>query len=129
MIKKMTLAVLFTALIPFYGCQAQTMAETKPVSAEVTAMDYETMMKEAEVLRKIARNVTIKVPLTQDGLKVCRALSSEGTMVNVTLCFTCGQAILAAKAGATFVSPSITCHEHDKWRDVNERKPMQEDSV
>ena len=78
-----------------------------PVSAEVTAMDYETMMKEAEVLRKIARTVTIKVPLTQDGLKVCRALSSEGTMVNVTLCFTCGQAILAAKAGATFVSPFV----------------------
>ena len=78
-----------------------------PVSAEVTALDYETMMKEAEVLRKIARNVTIKGPLTQDGLKVCRALSSEGTMVNVTLCFTCGQAILAAKAGATFVSPFV----------------------
>ena len=78
-----------------------------PVSAEVTALDYETMMKEAEVLRKIARNITIKVPLTQDGLKVCRALSSEGTMVNVTLCFTCGQAILAAKAGATFVSPFV----------------------
>ncbi|MGN0904856.1 MAG: fructose-6-phosphate aldolase [Alphaproteobacteria bacterium] len=78
-----------------------------PVSAEVTALDYDTMMKEAEVLRKIARNVTIKVPLTQDGLKVCRALSSEGTMVNVTLCFTCGQAILAAKAGATFVSPFV----------------------
>ncbi len=78
-----------------------------PVSAEVTALDYETMMKEAEVLRKIARNVTIKVPLTQDGLKVCRALSAEGTMVNVTLCFTCGQAILAAKAGATFVSPFV----------------------
>jgi len=78
-----------------------------PVSAEVTAMDYETMMKEAEVLRKIARNVTIKVPLTQVGLKFCRALSSEGTMVNVTLCFTCGQAILAAKAGATFVSPFV----------------------
>ena len=78
-----------------------------PVSAEVTAMDYETMMKEAEVLRKIARNVTFKVPLTQAGLKVCRALSSEGTKVNVTLCFTCGQAILAAKAGATFVSPFV----------------------
>lgn len=78
-----------------------------PVSAEVTALDYDTMMKEAEVLRKIARNVAIKVPLTQDGLKVCRALSAEGTMVNVTLCFTCGQAILAAKAGATFVSPFV----------------------
>ncbi|MCQ2914350.1 MAG: fructose-6-phosphate aldolase [Alphaproteobacteria bacterium] len=78
-----------------------------PVSAEVTASDYETMMKEADVLRKIARNVTIKVPLTEDGLKTCRALSSEGTMVNVTLCFTVGQAILAAKAGATFVSPFV----------------------
>lgn len=78
-----------------------------PVSAEVTALDYETMMKEAEVLRKIARNVAIKVPLTQDGLKVCRALSAEGTMVNVTLCFTAGQAILAAKAGATFISPFV----------------------
>lgn len=78
-----------------------------PVSAEVTASDYETMMKEADVLRKIARNVTIKVPLTPDGLKTCRALTSEGTMVNVTLCFTAGQAILAAKAGATFVSPFV----------------------
>ncbi len=78
-----------------------------PVSAEVTALDYETMIKEAEVLRKIARNVAIKVPLTQDGLKVCRALSAESTMVNVTLCFTCGQAILAAKAGATFISPFV----------------------
>lgn len=78
-----------------------------PVSAEVAATDYATMMKEAEVLRKIAKNVTIKVPLTMDGLKACKALSSDGTMVNVTLCFSANQALLAAKAGATFVSPFI----------------------
>ncbi len=79
----------------------------KPVSAEVTAMEYERMLQEAEVLRKIADNVAIKVPLTMDGLKVCKALSSEGTMVNVTLCFTVNQALLAAKAGASFISPFI----------------------
>lgn len=78
-----------------------------PVSAEVAALDYETMMKEANVLRKIAKNVAIKVPLTLDGLKACKALSSEGTMVNVTLCFSANQALLAAKAGATFISPFI----------------------
>ena len=72
-----------------------------PVSAEVTALDHATMMKEAAVLKKIAKNVTIKVPLTPDGLKTCKALSSEGTMVNVTLCFSANQALLAAKAGAT----------------------------
>jgi transaldolase len=78
-----------------------------PVSAEVAATEFETMMKEANVLRKIANNVTIKVPLTFDGLKACKALTSEGTMVNVTLCFSANQALLAAKAGATFVSPFI----------------------
>ena len=78
-----------------------------PVSAEVTALDHATMMKEAAVLKKIAKNVTIKVPLTPDGLKTCKALSSEGTMVNVTLCFSANQALLAAKAGATFISPFI----------------------
>lgn len=78
-----------------------------PVSAEVAATDYEGMMREANVLRKIAKNVTIKVPLTMDGLKACKALTSEGTMVNVTLCFSSNQALLAAKAGATFVSPFI----------------------
>ena len=76
-----------------------------PVSAEVVALDHPTMMREAEVLRKIADNVCIKVPLTIDGLKTCRALTAEGTMVNVTLCFSANQALLAAKAGATFVSP------------------------
>lgn len=78
-----------------------------PVSAEVAATDYDGMMKEAAVLAKIAKNVAIKVPLTMDGLKACKALSSAGTMVNVTLCFSANQALLAAKAGATFVSPFI----------------------
>ena len=78
-----------------------------PISAEVAATDYAGMMREAEVLRKIARNVKIKVPLTLDGLKACKALTDDGTMVNVTLCFSANQALLAAKAGATFVSPFI----------------------
>jgi transaldolase len=78
-----------------------------PVSAEVTALDYPTMMKEAAVLRKIADNVTIKVPLTPDGLKTCKAITDDGGMVNVTLCFSAGQALLAAKAGATFISPFV----------------------
>jgi len=82
-----------------------------PVSAEVVALDHETMMKEAEVLRKIADNVCIKVPLTVDGLKTCKALTSEGTMVNVTLCFSANQALLAAKAGATFISPFVGRHD------------------
>lgn len=78
-----------------------------PVSAEVAATDYATMRKEAEVLRKIADHVAVKVPLTEDGLKVCKELSDDGTMVNVTLCFSPSQAILAAKAGAAFVSPFV----------------------
>lgn len=78
-----------------------------PVSAEVAATDYETMLKEGRKLAKIADNVAVKVPLTPDGLKVCKALSDEGTMVNVTLCFSASQAILAAKAGAAFISPFI----------------------
>ncbi|WP_019645714.1 fructose-6-phosphate aldolase [Novispirillum itersonii] len=78
-----------------------------PVSAEVTALDFPTMMKEAEVLRAIASNVTIKVPMTPDGLKACRAITRDGGMVNVTLVFSAGQALLAAKAGATFVSPFV----------------------
>ena len=78
-----------------------------PVSAEVTATDFETMMKEAAVLREIAPNVTIKVPLIPDGLKACKALSDDGAMVNVTLCFSSAQALLAAKAGATFISPFV----------------------
>jgi len=82
-----------------------------PVSAEVVALDHATMMKEAEVLRRIAENVTIKVPLTVDGLKTCKALTEDGCMVNVTLCFSANQALLAAKAGATFISPFVGRHD------------------
>lgn len=82
-----------------------------PVSAEVVALDHDTMMKEAEVLRKLADNVCIKVPLTIDGLKTCKALTGDGTMVNVTLCFSANQALLAAKAGATFISPFVGRHD------------------
>ena len=82
-----------------------------PVSAEVVALDHAGMMREAEILRKIARNVCIKVPLTIDGLKTCKALTADGTMVNVTLCFSANQALLAAKAGATYISPFIGRHD------------------
>src|SRR5690349_20766814 len=78
-----------------------------PVSAEVVALDYDGMMREAAVLRKIADNIAVKVPLTPAGLHACKSLSSDGTMVNVTLCFSPAQALLAAKAGATFISPFI----------------------
>jgi transaldolase len=78
-----------------------------PVSAEVAAIDHATMLVEGRKLARLARNVAVKVPLTVDGLKTCRVLSAEGTMVNVTLCFSAAQAILAAKAGATFVSPFV----------------------
>ncbi len=82
-----------------------------PVSAEVVALDHEGMMREAEILRKIADNIAVKVPLTVDGLKTCKQLTSDGTMVNVTLCFSANQALLAAKAGATFVSPFVGRHD------------------
>ncbi len=78
-----------------------------PVSAEVASTDYETMIKEGKKLAAIADNVAVKVPLTPAGLKVCKELSDAGTMVNVTLCFSAAQAILAAKAGATFISPFV----------------------
>ncbi|MBO6510311.1 MAG: fructose-6-phosphate aldolase [Roseibium sp.] len=77
------------------------------VSAEVAATDFETMIKEAHVLREIADNVVIKLPLTFDGLKACKQLTGEGTKTNVTLCFSANQALLAAKAGATYISPFI----------------------
>jgi transaldolase len=78
-----------------------------PVSAEVTATDHATMLAEGRKLAGIATNVAVKVPLTMDGLKTCKALSDDGIMVNVTLCFSPAQAILAAKAGATFISPFV----------------------
>jgi transaldolase len=78
-----------------------------PVSAEVAATDVAGMLAEGRALASIAKNVAVKVPLTWDGLKACKALTGEGTMVNVTLCFSANQALMAAKAGATFVSPFI----------------------
>ncbi len=86
-----------------------------PVSAEVVALDHDTMMREAEVLRKIGDNIAIKVPLTPDGLKSCKKLSGDGTMVNVTLCFSANQALLAAKAGATFISPFVGRLDDSGW--------------
>jgi transaldolase len=83
-------------------------AETPgPVSAETVSLDYEGMMAEGRKLAQLAPNIAVKVPLTWDGLKACRALSGEGRMVNVTLCFSANQALLAAKAGATFISPFL----------------------
>lgn len=78
-----------------------------PVSAEVAATDYEGMVREGKILSKIAKNVCIKLPLTLDGLKACKYFSSKNIKTNVTLCFSASQAILAAKAGATFVSPFV----------------------
>jgi len=78
-----------------------------PISAEVAATDADGMIAEGRILGKIAANVAVKVPLTFDGLKACRVLSGEGRMVNVTLCFSANQALLAAKAGATFISPFV----------------------
>jgi len=78
-----------------------------PISAEVTATEFAAMIEEGRKLAKINDNIAVKVPLTRDGLKTCKALSEEGTMVNVTLCFSANQALLAAKAGATFISPFI----------------------
>src|SRR6187402_1092784 len=82
-----------------------------PVSAETVATDHKTMLAEGRKLAKLAKNIAVKVPLTLEGLKTCKALTSEGTMVNVTLCFTANQALLAAKAGATFISPFVGRHD------------------
>jgi transaldolase len=84
---------------------------TGPVSAEVASTDYETMIQEGKKLAKIAENIAVKVPLTEAGLRVCKELSDEGTMMNVTLCFSPMQALLAAKAGATFISPFVGRHD------------------
>ena len=78
-----------------------------PVSAEVTATNYEEMLKEGKYLASLAKNIAVKVPLTVDGLKTCKELSSKGIMVNVTLCFSPAQALIAAKSGATFISPFV----------------------
>jgi transaldolase len=78
-----------------------------PISAEVTATDHRTMLEEGRLLARLAPNVAVKVPLTPDGLKTCRDLAQGGTKVNVTLCFSPAQAILAAKAGAAFISPFV----------------------
>lgn len=78
-----------------------------PVSAECVATDFETMLKEGRKLAAIADNIAVKVPLTPDGLRTCKALSDDGVMVNVTLCFSAAQALLAAKAGASFISPFV----------------------
>lgn len=78
-----------------------------PISAEVVAQDTETMLAEGRKLRKIADNIVVKLPLTPDGLKACKVLEDEGTPTNVTLCFSAVQALLAAKAGATFISPFL----------------------
>lgn len=78
-----------------------------PISAEVAATDVDAMLAEARILTAVADNIVIKVPLTPDGLKACRALTDEGTDVNVTLCFSAAQAILAAKAGARYISPFV----------------------
>lgn len=86
-----------------------------PVSAEVTATDFEGMKREGEKLAKIAKNIAIKVPLTMDGLKTCKYFTSQGTQVNVTLCFSPAQALLAAKAGATFISPFVGRLDDIAW--------------
>ncbi|MAM60099.1 fructose-6-phosphate aldolase [Maritimibacter sp. UBA3975] len=97
-----------------------------PVSAEVAATDYDGMMREAAVLAKIAPNVCIKLPLTMEGLRACRALRAEGRETNVTLCFTANQALLAAKADATYISPfvgrldDINLDGGDLLRDIRE---------
>lgn len=90
-----------------------------PVSAGVVATEHEAMMQEAEVLRRIADNIAIKVPLTVDGLKTCKKLTGDGTMVNVTLCFTANQALLAGKAGASFISPFVGRHDDIGYDGMN----------
>lgn len=86
-----------------------------PVSAEVVATEYKDMMAEAKILARIADNVCIKVPLTLDGLRACKDIRSDGRMVNVTLCFSATQALLAAKAGASFISPFVGRIDDTGW--------------
>jgi transaldolase len=92
----------------FFDVLAEICAAVEgPVSAEVTATDADAMVAEGRTLARLAANIAVKVPLTWDGLKACRALAQAGTKVNVTLCFSANQAILAAKAGAAFISPFV----------------------
>jgi transaldolase len=101
-------SLIFKSGRPFKDVIAEICAAVPgPVSAEVTATEADKMIAEGRVLGEIAKNVAVKVPLTWDGLKACKALTSEGFMVNVTLCFSANQALLAAKAGATFISPFV----------------------
>lgn len=93
---------------PFEEVLKEICETTKgPVSAEVVALDHKTMLLEARALATIAPNIAIKVPMTVDGLKTCKVLRDEGVLVNVTLCFSATQALLAAKAGASFISPFV----------------------
>lgn len=93
---------------PFLATIAEIAALTPgPVSAEVVATGFDDLLREADVVRAIAPNVAVKLPLTMEGLRACKRLTGEGTMVNMTLCFSAAQALLAAKAGATFVSPFV----------------------
>ncbi len=91
----------------FETLQAICASVPGPVSAEVVAQDYETMVKEGHKLRTLAQNIVVKLPLTPDGLRACKSLEDEGHPCNVTLCFSAVQALLAAKAGATFISPFL----------------------
>ena len=93
--------------------EISTILDDRPVSAECVSLDYSTMMKEAEKLLTLGNNITIKVPLTVDGLKACKELSDNGVDVNVTLCFSANQALLAGKAGARYISPFVG--RHDDW--------------
>jgi transaldolase len=93
-----------------------------PVSAEVVALTADEMIAEGRKLAEIAPNIAVKVPLTWDGLKACKVLSDEGKMVNVTLCFSVNQALLAAKAGATFISPSSAAGRHQPRRAGTDRR-------
>ena len=93
---------------PFKDVLAEICSIVKgPVNGEVAALDYAGMMNEGDIVRKIAKNMVVKLPLTLDGLKACKAFASDGTPVNITLCFSANQALLAAKAGATNISPFV----------------------
>ncbi len=104
----------------FFEVIAEIAAEVDgPVSAETTAHDFETMLKEGLKCAEIAPNIAVKVPLTVEGLKTCKALRAKDIMVNVTLCFSANQALLAAKAGATFISPFVGRHDDNGFNGMD----------